>query len=136
MSIPSVVVDINRIEALKGLARTDQATRIGAITRQNDIVGNEMLTSALPVLVCAVSHVGHHQTRNRGMMFRRLNRKRLPLTSCGRRSSKQRGSPICRFGLNSDISGRSSIVGAEAWLYDFRTSPAGRSEAGKASASR
>jgi carbon-monoxide dehydrogenase medium subunit len=66
MSTPSIVVDVNRIEALNGLTRTDEVTRIGAITRQNDILDNEILASALPVLVRAVSHVGHHQTRNRG----------------------------------------------------------------------
>jgi carbon-monoxide dehydrogenase medium subunit len=66
MSTPSVIVDINRIEALKGVARTGNATRIGPIMRQNEILASEPLADALPGLVLATSHVGHYQTRNRG----------------------------------------------------------------------
>jgi carbon-monoxide dehydrogenase medium subunit len=66
MSQPFILVDINKIEALKGVARMDRATRIGPIVRQNEVIANGMLGKVLPVLVTATSHVGHHQTRNRG----------------------------------------------------------------------
>ncbi len=66
MSTPSLLLDINRIAALKGVARADGGTRIGAMTRQNEIIANAALASALPCLVQATRHVGHHQTRNRG----------------------------------------------------------------------
>jgi carbon-monoxide dehydrogenase medium subunit len=66
MSQPFVLIDINRIKALKGVTRADGGTRIGPITRQNELIANTMLGSALPVLVTATQHVGHHQTRNRG----------------------------------------------------------------------
>jgi carbon-monoxide dehydrogenase medium subunit len=66
MSTPSVIVDINRIDALKGMSRTDEAMRVGAMMRQYEVVESEPLKAALPMLAKAVSHIGHHQTRNRG----------------------------------------------------------------------
>ena len=66
MSQPFVLVDINRIAALKGVSRVDGATRIGPTLRQNQAIADETLGRALPMLVTAVRHVGHHQTRNRG----------------------------------------------------------------------
>jgi aerobic carbon-monoxide dehydrogenase medium subunit len=66
MSQPFILVDINRIAALKGVSRVAGGTRIGAITRQNEAIVNPTLGQHLPVVVTAVQHVGHHQTRNRG----------------------------------------------------------------------
>jgi carbon-monoxide dehydrogenase medium subunit len=66
MSTPSVIIDINRIDALKGISRTDSAMRIAPVTRQNEALASEPLETALPMLVQAIRHVGHHQTRNRG----------------------------------------------------------------------
>jgi carbon-monoxide dehydrogenase medium subunit len=66
MSQPFILVDINRIEALKGITNDGGSTRIGPITRQNDLIGDTLLARLLPGLVMATRHVGHHQTRNRG----------------------------------------------------------------------
>ena len=66
MSQPFILVDINKIAALKGVTRVDSATRIGPIMRQNEVIADETLGRVLPVLVTATSHVGHHQTRNLG----------------------------------------------------------------------
>lgn len=66
MSQPFVLVDINGIEALKGVSRADGATRIGPATRQADALVNPTLARYLPALVTALGHVGHYQTRNRG----------------------------------------------------------------------
>jgi len=66
MSQPFILVDINRIAALKGVSRVDGATRIGPAMRQNEVIADRMLGRVLPILVTATSHVGHHQTRNRG----------------------------------------------------------------------
>lgn len=66
MSQPFILVDINRIAELKGVTRIDGGVRVGAMTRQCDVITNEILSQDLPVLVQAVRHVGHHQTRNRG----------------------------------------------------------------------
>jgi len=68
MSQPFILVDINRIEALRGISRGVGFTRIGPIVRQNEIILDATLASALPGLVMATRHVGHHQTRNRGTL--------------------------------------------------------------------
>jgi carbon-monoxide dehydrogenase medium subunit len=66
MSQPFIIVDINKIAELRGIARGKGCTRIGPMTRQCEVIGSEALARDLPVLVEAVRHVGHHQTRNRG----------------------------------------------------------------------
>ena len=66
MNTPSLVIDINRIAALKGIAKDDGSMRIASVTRQCEVLADRQLAAALPVLVKAVSHVGHYQTRNRG----------------------------------------------------------------------
>ena len=66
MSQPFIVLDINKIAGLKGITQVDGAIRIGPGTRQREVLESDLLASELPVLVKAVSHVGHYQTRNRG----------------------------------------------------------------------
>jgi aerobic carbon-monoxide dehydrogenase medium subunit len=66
MSQPFIIVDINKIADLKGVSRVAGGTRIGPMTRQCEILADASLARDLPVLVQAMSHVGHHQTRNRG----------------------------------------------------------------------
>jgi aerobic carbon-monoxide dehydrogenase medium subunit len=66
MSQPFILIDINRIAALKGISRFEGGTRIGSMVRQNEVIASSTLASALPVLATATRHVGHHQTRNRG----------------------------------------------------------------------
>ena len=66
MSQPFILVDINKIAELKGVRRVAGGIRIGPMTRQCEVLADEALARDLPVLVEAMSHVGHHQTRNRG----------------------------------------------------------------------
>lgn len=66
MSQPFIIVDINKIAELKGVSRGAGVTRIGPMLRQCDAITSEALARDLPVLVQAVRHIGHHQTRNRG----------------------------------------------------------------------
>lgn len=66
LSQPFIIVDINKIPALEGIARAVGCTRVGPMTRQCEVLASEVLAHDLPVLVEAVRHVGHHQTRNRG----------------------------------------------------------------------
>jgi aerobic carbon-monoxide dehydrogenase medium subunit len=66
LNVPSLLVDINRIEALTGVTRVGAVTRIGAVTRQNEILADALIASHVPGLRTASAHVGHHQTRNRG----------------------------------------------------------------------
>jgi carbon-monoxide dehydrogenase medium subunit len=66
MSQPFILVDITRIAALKGVSRQAGSTRVGPAMRQNEVIADPTLGKALPLLVTATRHVGHHQTRNRG----------------------------------------------------------------------
>ncbi len=66
MSQPLLVVDLGLIEELRGVSRQDGSIRVGAMTRQNDVIADPLLNSELPTLVTAARQVGHFQTRNRG----------------------------------------------------------------------
>ena len=66
MATPTVLIDINRIDALAGVSRANGATRVGAITRQNEALKDATLAAHVPALPKALHYVGHHQTRNRG----------------------------------------------------------------------
>jgi aerobic carbon-monoxide dehydrogenase medium subunit len=66
MSQPFVLVDLNKIADLKGIAHTNGGTRIGPMTRQCEVIDSKVLARELPALVQAAEHIGHHQTRNRG----------------------------------------------------------------------
>ena len=66
MSQPFILVDINKIDALQGVSRGGGFTRIGPATRQAAALADPTLAEVLPMFIRALSHVGHHQTRNRG----------------------------------------------------------------------
>jgi carbon-monoxide dehydrogenase medium subunit len=66
MSQPFIRVDLQGIDGLRGISRVEGGIRVGPMTQQADALGNELLAQHLPVFVRALSHVGHHQTRNRG----------------------------------------------------------------------
>jgi carbon-monoxide dehydrogenase medium subunit len=64
--LPDVLVDINRIPELVGIAVDTDIVRIGAMTRQRTIELDAGLQKIAPILSEAVRLVGHRQTRNRG----------------------------------------------------------------------
>lgn len=66
MSQPFILVDINKTAGMSGITQSPSGTRIGAATRQAALLADPELAKAQPLLVEAVRHVGHHQTRNRG----------------------------------------------------------------------
>jgi carbon-monoxide dehydrogenase medium subunit len=66
MSQPFILVDINKTAGMGGIEHSAAGTRIGAATRQAAVLTDPELARAQPLLVEAVRHVGHHQTRNRG----------------------------------------------------------------------
>jgi CO/xanthine dehydrogenase FAD-binding subunit len=63
---PGLLVDINDISSLSGIARDGDAVVIGAATRQAEAARSEVVTKELPLLALALPFVGHDQTRNRG----------------------------------------------------------------------
>ncbi|MCS6891956.1 MAG: FAD binding domain-containing protein [Rhodovarius sp.] len=65
---PALLVDINRLPGLKGVAFGPQRAVIGATTRQRDLELDAALQRAVPLLPAALAWVGHVQTRNRGTL--------------------------------------------------------------------
>ena len=63
---PAVLVDLNGIEALGGIAATDGALRIGAMARQATVEADADVARGWPLLHEAIGHIAHPQIRNRG----------------------------------------------------------------------
>ena len=63
---PSLLVDINGIAGLDGIARGAGEIAIGAMTRQRAAELSPPVRGELPLLAKALRFVGHLQTRNRG----------------------------------------------------------------------
>ena len=63
---PAVVVDINRVDGLSGIARDGGGLTIGAMTRQRQIERSSEVSERFPVISAAIPHIAHFQIRNRG----------------------------------------------------------------------
>jgi aerobic carbon-monoxide dehydrogenase medium subunit len=66
LSQPKLLIDINRIEALKGIALQGQQVRIGAMTRHAEVAASRIVAEHLPLIAEAMPHVAHLAVRNRG----------------------------------------------------------------------
>jgi carbon-monoxide dehydrogenase medium subunit len=64
--VPDHVIDLNGVADMSGVSDTGDALAIGAMTRQVELAGSEIIAAKLPILQEALSFVGHFQTRNRG----------------------------------------------------------------------
>ncbi len=65
-AFPDHLIDLNRIPALAGIAEDGGTLRVGAMTRQRDLLDHPVVRARLPMLAEALEQVGHRQTRNRG----------------------------------------------------------------------
>lgn len=65
---PSVLIDINDVEALKGIAAQADQLVIGGGTRQYQIEASSEVELRCPIIRKALFWVGHPQTRNRGTL--------------------------------------------------------------------
>jgi carbon-monoxide dehydrogenase medium subunit len=63
---PAVVIDINRVAGLSGISASDGSVTVGALTRQRDLQGSDVIRDVFPMMSAAISHIGHFQIRNRG----------------------------------------------------------------------
>ena len=60
------IVDLNRVDELAGVSRTNGTLRVGAMTRQRAVERDAGVAAAVPLLAAAVPFIGHTQIRNRG----------------------------------------------------------------------
>ena len=68
LAAPHVLVDINYIEELHGIALDSGEVRIGAPTRHREVLESEIVRTHLPLLAEAMPHVAHVAVRNRGTL--------------------------------------------------------------------
>lgn len=63
---PDHIVDINRIPELTEIREDGDVIRFGAMVRQRDAMDSPLVQARCPLLIEALTNVGHIQTRNRG----------------------------------------------------------------------
>ncbi len=63
---PPMVIDIGRIDELKGITASNGAVRVGSLTTHAEIAASDVLAADCPVLAEAAGHIGDAQVRNRG----------------------------------------------------------------------
>src|SRR3954452_3971032 len=66
IATPSLLVDLRKLNELRGIKISADGVRLGALVRWRDIEDNEQLTTAHPLLKAAIEHVPHYQIRNKG----------------------------------------------------------------------
>jgi aerobic carbon-monoxide dehydrogenase medium subunit len=66
LSHPSVLVDINGIGEMDGIAIKDGALEIGALTRHAQAERSAEIARHAPLIALALPHIGHPAIRNRG----------------------------------------------------------------------
>jgi aerobic carbon-monoxide dehydrogenase medium subunit len=63
---PDLVVDINGIPGLDGIARRNGQVEIGALVRHAAAERSDLIKRQLPLIAQAMPHIGHPAIRNRG----------------------------------------------------------------------
>jgi len=66
LSSLEMLVDINRIDALRGIEERGDSVRIGALVRHAEVLDSSLIARRVPLLALAIPHVAHMAVRNRG----------------------------------------------------------------------
>ena len=67
LAAPEVLVDLGRVDALKGVGETDDGRlAIGAMTTHQEVIDDELVRQHCGVLADVTAHVGDAQVRHRG----------------------------------------------------------------------
>ena len=66
LSQPKLVIDINRLDVLRGISLQGDVVRIGALTRHVEVMNSDTVARHLPLIAEAMPHVAHVAVRNRG----------------------------------------------------------------------
>ena len=68
LSAPSLLIDINGIGGLDGVAVKDGKIEIGALTRHAQAERSDLIAKHAPLIARAMPHIGHAAIRNRGTL--------------------------------------------------------------------
>ena len=63
---PALLVDLRKLAELRQIKISQDGVSLGAMVRWREILDDDRLLTAHPLLVAAVEHVAHYQIRNRG----------------------------------------------------------------------
>lgn len=63
---PMTLVDVNRVEELRGITRANGHVSVGAMTREFEAEESAMLAELVPLLAMALPFIGHEAIRSRG----------------------------------------------------------------------
>lgn len=63
---PGTLVDLSRLDDLKGVVQVAGGLRIGAMTRYVDLARSDLITQHAPLIAMALPHIAHAAVRNRG----------------------------------------------------------------------
>ncbi|MEH7013136.1 xanthine dehydrogenase family protein subunit M [Neobacillus niacini] len=66
LSTPGYIIDIGRVEELKGIREEEDAIVIGGMTRHVDVEMSALVQEKCPLLTEGIRWVGHSQIRSRG----------------------------------------------------------------------
>jgi CO/xanthine dehydrogenase FAD-binding subunit len=66
VAAPAILIDLNTVNDLAGIRRDGDVIRIGATTRQQQLLDSELIRRHAPLLAAAARHIGHYSTRSRG----------------------------------------------------------------------
>jgi carbon-monoxide dehydrogenase medium subunit len=68
LSSPSLLVDINAVPGLDGIARRDGQIELGALVRHVQAGRSALVAEQAPLIARALPHIGHPAIRNRGTL--------------------------------------------------------------------
>jgi aerobic carbon-monoxide dehydrogenase medium subunit len=66
LSAPELLIDINGIKGLDGIARKGKFVEIGALARHSQVERSDIIAKHAPLIALAMPHIGHPAIRNRG----------------------------------------------------------------------
>ena len=91
MAAPAILIDLNTVNGLSGVRRDGDTIRIGAMTRQQSMLDNELIRQHVPLMAEAVRHIGHYSTRSRGTVGGSLANAELVVGARACRGDPERG---------------------------------------------
>ena len=68
LSAPNLLIDINGIDGLDGIARNGETIEIGALTRHAQAERSDTIAQYAPLIARAMPFIGHAAIRNRGTL--------------------------------------------------------------------
>jgi carbon-monoxide dehydrogenase medium subunit len=115
LSAPDILIDINRVDALRGIDLRDGHIRMGALVRHAEVASSALVSARLPLVARAMRHVAHPAVRNRG-------------TTCGSLANADPAAelPACSVALDATFvllsrRGRREVPAREFFLGLFET---------------